>query len=271
MDKFKEYLKITYGEKNGTANSYFKAIEILDKIFKQYDVFNYNGNSIVNIIDVGELISLYEFVKMEEKKMKDEKDSIFKFGQTKQQSYPRKGFCSAAVRSLINYKELIIQQQATECIKLQDTSSKLVKKLNTIITISNTEANAEVRQRIGQNIFRSILIEIYQGQCCVTGLNIKEILRASHILPWSENTHNRLNPENGLLLSATYDAAFDKYLFSFDDDYRMVVSPYIRHFYTNEAAKECFEKFEGKQLILPYKFSPNKNFLEEHRAKLIGM
>ena len=119
--------------------------------------------------------------------------------------------------------------------------------------------------------FRSVLLEIYGGQCCVCGLSIKELLRASHILPWAESKPNRLNPENGICLSATYDAAFDKYLISFDDDYRMVVSPYIREFYTNDAAKEYFERYEGKQLALPYKFSPNKEFLSKHREKLIGI
>ena len=146
-----------------------------------------------------------------------------------------------------------------------------MKRLQEIITNSGTESNAEVHQRIGQNVFRSLLLEIYGGQCCVCGLNIKELLRASHILPWAESKTNRLNPENGLCLSATYDAAFDKYLISFDDDYRMIVSPYIRDFYTNDTAKEYFERYEGKQLVLPYKFIPNKEFLSKHRAKVIGV
>lgn len=152
---------------------------------------------------------------------------------------------------------------------MTNSTAQLVAKLKRITNISDTETNAEVHQRIGQNVFRSVLLEIYRGQCCVCGLNIKEVLRASHIIPWVENEKNRLNPENGLCLSATYDAAFDKHLISFDEDYRMVVSPYIRDFYTNDAAKEYFERYEGKQIKLPYKFSPNKKFLSIHRDKLI--
>lgn len=268
MEEFAEYLRRTYGPVSGTANSYKMAIKILDNIFEQYDVLNFSGTSIASITDVGAINSLYEFVKAEEKKMRAGEDSIFKYGKSSQQSYPKKGFCSAAVRSLMNY---IIQQQATTCVKAADSTSQLLKSLTKITTISDTESKAEVHQRIGQDVFRYVLLEIYGGQCCVCGLNISELLRASHILPWAESKPNRLNPENGLCLSATYDAAFDKHLISFDDDYRMIVSPYIREFYTNDAAKEYFNKFEGKQLTLPYKFSPNKEFLSKHREKLIGV
>lgn len=202
--------------------------------------------------------------------MKTGEDSIFEFGKPTQQSYPRQGFCSAAVRSLFNYREAIIQQKATRCVQLTESNTKLVKELEKMTTIINTDTYAEVHERIGQNVFRSVILEIYNSRCCVCGLNIKEVLRASHILPWSENKPNRLNPENGLCLSATYDAAFDKYLISFDDNYRMLVSPYIREFYTNETAKEYFERYEGEQITLPYKFSPNKEFLNKHRENLVG-
>ena len=109
MEEFAEYLQQTYGVANGTANSYKMAIIILDNIFEQYDVLNFSGKSVASLTDVGEIYSLYEFVKAEEKKMRTGKDSIFKFGKSSQQSYPKKGFCSAAVRSLQNFRESIIR------------------------------------------------------------------------------------------------------------------------------------------------------------------
>lgn len=269
MEEFAEYLQRIYGVRNGTTKSYLTAIKILDDIFKRYDVLHFEGNSIATIADAGKIHSLYEFVKAEEKKMRDGQDSIFKYGKSSQPSYPKKGFCSAALRSLYNFRESIIQQRAKESVQSTDSASQLMKSLKEITNITDTETNAEVHQRIGQNAFRSVLLEIYRGQCCVCGLNIKELLRASHILPWAENKPNRLNPQNGLCLSATYDAAFDKYLISFDDDYRMIVSPYIREFYTNDTAKDYFERFEGKRLTLPYKFHPSKEFLRRHRDKLM--
>ena len=269
MEEFAEYLQRIFGVRNGTANSYKKAIEILDDIFMQRDVLQLSGKSIATITDVGVINNIYEFVKAEEKKMRAGQDSIFKYGKTSQPSYHQKGFCSAAVRNLLKFRESIIQQQATQSVQSANSATQLMKDLRKITKIANTEANAEVHQRIGQNAFRSVLLEIYRGQCCVCGLNIKELLRASHILPWAESKQNRLNPENGLCLSATYDAAFDKYLISFDDDYRMIASPYIRDFYTNDTAKDYFERYEGKRILLPYKFSPSKEFLSRHREKIM--
>ena len=46
----------------------------------------------------------------------------------------------------------------------------------------------------------------------LTGLGLQPVLRASHISPWSDDPENRLNPSNGILLAATYDAAFDQHL-----------------------------------------------------------
>lgn len=109
----------------------------------------------------------------------------------------------------------------------------------------------------------------YGNKCCVSGLNIPQLLRASHIVPWAENKNHRMDPENGLCLSATYDAAFDKHLISFDDDYRMIVSKEIKDYYTNEAANEYFGKYEGKPLLLPERFLPSKKLLEKHRELLV--
>lgn len=75
--------------------------------------------------------------------------------------------------------------------------------------------------------------------------------------------------KDGLCLSATYDAAFDKHLISFDDNYRMIVGKNIKDYYTNDVVKEYFEKFEGKQITLPKFFLPNKELLSKHRESLV--
>ena len=125
------------------------------------------------------------------------------------------------------------------------------------------------RTRLGQSYFRRMVLANYGGKCCVTGLNVPQTLRASHIVAWAEDKKNRMNPENGLCLSATYDAAFDKHLISFDEDYRMIVSKDIKEYYTNEATKEYFNNFEGKQINLPLRFMPSKKLLEKHRNLMV--
>lgn len=91
---------------------------------------------------------------------------------------------------------------------------------------SSTEAVREVLQRVGQDIFRRTLIAYWGGRCAVTGLDVAELLRASHIKPWAAcaSDAERLDVFNGLLLPPHLDAAFDKGLLSFADDGSMLRS-----------------------------------------------
>ena len=100
-------------------------------------------------------------------------------------------------------------------------------------------------------------------------MSIPEVLRASHISAWSEDEKNRLNPENGLCLSATYDAAFDRHLISFDEDYRMILSKRLKEFYTDEVSKVWFRKREGQKIEMPVRFLPSQQLLQKHREKLL--
>ena len=89
-----------------------------------------------------------------------------------------------------------------------------------------TEVERLVIQRIGQDIFRARLWTI-GGPCPLTGISDADLLRASHIIPWSEcgSDAERLDVHNGLLLSALWDAAFDAGLVSFDNDGEVIASP----------------------------------------------
>ncbi len=90
-----------------------------------------------------------------------------------------------------------------------------------------TEAERLVVQRIGQDIFRARLMDYWHGRCPLTGISDTALLRASHIIPWGEceSDAERLNVHNGLLLSALWDAAFDRALVTFDDDGTPAFSP----------------------------------------------
>lgn len=81
-----------------------------------------------------------------------------------------------------------------------------------------TEAERLVVQRVGQNVFRTALIDYWGGRCAVTGCAEPVLLRASHIKPWAlcETDAERLDVYNGLLLAAHLDAAFDTGLIDFD-------------------------------------------------------
>jgi putative restriction endonuclease len=89
-------------------------------------------------------------------------------------------------------------------------------------TLSATERDATVRQRIGQDLFRDGLLTLWRGRCAISGLNVPELLRASHAKPWASSTDaERLDVYNGLLLAAHLDAAFDCGLITVEADGRL--------------------------------------------------
>jgi hypothetical protein len=90
----------------------------------------------------------------------------------------------------------------------------------------STEAERVVVQRVGQSLFRDALLDFWQGRCCVTGLDVPELLRASHIKPWAacESDDERLDVFNGLLLAPHLDALFDCGWISFADDGSLLIS-----------------------------------------------
>ena len=89
-----------------------------------------------------------------------------------------------------------------------------------------TEAERLVVQRIGQDIFRRGLLEYWDGRCAITGLDVPELLRASHIKPWADcdTDAERLDVFNGLLLAPHLDAAFDSGFITVGEDGAVVIS-----------------------------------------------
>lgn len=89
-----------------------------------------------------------------------------------------------------------------------------------------TEAERLVVERVGQNLFRDGLLDLWEGRCAVTGLGVPALLRASHIKPWAdcETDAERLDVYNGVLLAPHLDAAFDRGFITVTDDGSLVVS-----------------------------------------------
>jgi hypothetical protein len=119
---------------------------------------------------------------------------------------------------------------------------------------------ALIDDRLGQGQFRDALCERWKNVCAVTGCTVLETLRASHMKPWRDSTNaERLNPANGLLLTAHLDALFDKHLISFTDDGEMLVTPHIQ-----AADQQLLGIPQRLQNILS---DEENRFLAKHRAK----
>jgi len=126
---------------------------------------------------------------------------------------------------------------------------------------NSTERSGLVTSRVGQGAYRKRIIHRWQYQCAVTGFDRLDVLIASHIVPWKEATdQERLDVDNGLLLSPTYDALFDKHLISFEDNGKIILSSDIQ--------AEAFAKIGVRgteKLRLPVSDGA-KLFLERHRG-----
>jgi hypothetical protein len=91
--------------------------------------------------------------------------------------------------------------------------------------VSETTRSALISARIGQGEFRKQLMKFWESKCAVTGIAVEQTLVASHIKPWADSSNSeRLDPFNGLLLSANLDKLFDKGMISFDDHGRLLIS-----------------------------------------------
>ena len=261
----------------GTVHSYIRAMKIVDEVLRTQTNVLKDGESLWEVRNEGRLQDILTLIKQEKAKPEY---GIFKV--EKSVSYIKKNFCSSAVRM---YREFVLSRDVTQEIfdetatmtdgvSVENVAIKRLKvnERKLLDAFDNKKEGKErvqvVMARVNQNLFRKFVLANFQGRCCLTGLDIPDILRASHIVAWKEDGRNRLNPENGLCLSATYDAAFDRHLISFDEDYRLIVSKRIKDFYTNASVQAYFQKLEGCKLETPVKFLPSQTFLENHRALL---
>jgi putative restriction endonuclease len=131
-----------------------------------------------------------------------------------------------------------------------------------------TETLISAKRRLGQRFFRQSVLASYNSRCCLTGNPVPELLVASHILPWANYPEHRLNPRNGLCLAQTQDAAFDRGLISFDEDYRLILGSYLKKFLPNEAVEGNFLAYEGKRIQMPDKFLPDPDLMSKHRKEI---
>lgn len=130
------------------------------------------------------------------------------------------------------------------------------------------DREAIVRLRVNQSFFRSRILSAYNFRCCITGLAVRPLLVASHIVPWSEGRANRLNPRNGLCLNALHDRAFDRRIMWVDEDMRVrFVGGLHESAKSDNTSLDWLLRFEGEPLKLPGKFSPDAELLFKHAQR----
>ena len=123
-----------------------------------------------------------------------------------------------------------------------------------------TERRGLVTSRVGQGYYRQQVINKWKGKCPLTCIDVVSILISSHIVPWSEsNEEERLDVDNGILLSPNMDALFDRHLISFDDHGELLIS-----------SKVSQENIENLRLLRLPKIEINERmlkYIKRHRKK----
>ena len=133
------------------------------------------------------------------------------------------------------------------------------------------ERETIVKQRINQSFFRTAVLTSYNNRCCITGLSRKELLEASHIVDWSKDIENRLNPSNGLCLNILFHRAYDENLIGITPDYKIVISDRLLD-EDNEPAyvKSFFSHYNNASIHLPDRFLPNRELLDIHYQRFVN-
>jgi putative restriction endonuclease len=130
------------------------------------------------------------------------------------------------------------------------------------------ERESIVKVRVNQSFFRKAVLAAYNYQCCITGLEIPELLNASHIIPWSKDEANRVNPRNGLCLNAIHDRAFDRGLLTITPEFTVKISRSVKQKNVSNAVQDFLMRYDGWEINKPARFLPDSKFLKYHNRNV---
>jgi hypothetical protein len=131
-----------------------------------------------------------------------------------------------------------------------------------------TDVERLVKARRGQRFFLGMILANYNIRCCICEIPIRELLIASHIVPWNKREDLRLDPHNGLCLCALHDKAFDAGLLTLDEQYCVLISSAIDEYLPQQGLETAFEIYDRRQITLPEKYLPSQDFLEYRRENI---
>lgn len=156
----------------------------------------------------------------------------------------------------------VLDELSNGMAPLPDESGNLVSDV--ISSYEGVTKSVVTEVRVKQSFFRKAVLTSYQNRCCISGVCETRLLIASHIIPWSEDKQNRLNPRNGLCLSALHDRAFDQGLLTITPDFRIHVSKRLKSQRSNPMLNSSIVEMQGRSIVLPEKFLPSEEFLVWH-------
>lgn len=136
------------------------------------------------------------------------------------------------------------------------------KDRNTLAPVLiETEAEAKVKIRKGQQKFKKQLAPLWDHQCALCGISLPELLRASHSKPWKDATdEERVDCYNGILLCCNHDALYDRGYIAFDGTGKIHISPKIDRI--------DYVKYGIHEKMRVHRVEENKKYFKWHKRNM---
>lgn len=131
-----------------------------------------------------------------------------------------------------------------------------------------TDLLRTVRARRVQSFFRAAVLTSYENRCAISGIAVRDLLVASHIIPWSQSVERRADPTNGLCLNALFDRAFDRGLITIDEGHRVVVARQLADAAERADLACSIREAHGRRIRMPHRLRPDEQALARHRASI---
>lgn len=161
-------------------------------------------------------------------------------------------------------------QAADEYARLASANGEPVVEDLTEVTLEIPEGKTRIASsqvRVNQWKFRKSILANYSARCCISGLKNELLLNASHIMPWSRDFKNRMNPQNGLCLSVLHDRAYDIGLITVMPDFKVRVSEKLQLQTEDAFMKQSLLRFNDKKILMPVRYGPDPALLEAHARR----
>ena len=174
--------------------------------------------------------------------------------------------CQPIWDEFVTNREDLLFESEKILAKLENQSleKKYADAIKDIADLKGETKVREVKTRVNQSVFRKIVLTNYHNKCAISGIDISDLLVASHIVPWSTNIKERLNPENGICLSSLYDKSFDKGYIGISTNYEVLISKPLAKYSPKDYYKRFFSHLKGGKIQLPHRYLHKKEFLEFH-------